>query len=178
MLVFHISIMTKTFLMVISRQILFAQVKSVPYLPIFWRCQGVRAVDVKFWTSRWPAFRWAAFLIDGNEGTCTGSRRDAICVISRGLALGHINIATFFWSLKSKEFECPSFHRLWKKSLLICWCCLFLSYNFRKSFRNITAITLTDSLCVQRTARQRGEYYDDTLHTAAARLIWCDFPVF
>ena len=47
---------------------------------------------------------------------------------------------------------------------------VFVVY-FQEELQNITAITLTDSLCVQRTARQRGEYYDDTLHTAAARLM-------
>ena len=127
MLVIQISIMTKTFLKLISLQIRFAQVKSVPYLPILLRCQGVRAVDVKFWTSRWPAFRWAAFLIDGNEGTCTG-RRDVICVISRVLALGHINIATFFWSFNSlnvRLFTDYEKNRCWYADV-VCFCRIFL----------------------------------------------------
>ena len=72
----------------------------------------------------------SCFLIDGNEGTCTG-RRDVICVISRVLALGHINIATLFWPFESNEFECPSFHRLWKKNRcwyadVVCFCRIFL----------------------------------------------------
>ena len=42
-----------------------------------------------------------------------------MCYFTSAGTGGHINIATFFWSFKSKEFECPSFHRLYEKTR--CW---------------------------------------------------------